>query len=164
MKPLVAHLLDESGVQRAYDLIAVDDGEAAVGRADAIITITPATIPFIRAAWVRPGTHISAVGADMEGKQELETALVAHAKLFADDRAQSASSGEFEIPAKEGILAQEGTIAEIGEVIVGIAPGRTDRSQITVFDTSGIAVQDLAAGKVAYERAVERGMGASIEL
>ena len=134
------------------------------GAADAIITVTPATEPFIEADWVRPGTHLSCVGADMPGKQELASDLVAAARLFCDDRAQSVASGEFEVPAAQGAIAPEDIAAELGEVIAGTAAGRTAEDEITVFDTSGIAVQDLASAKTAYDRAVDAGLGTAVNL
>lgn len=160
----VAKMLAAAGIERSYELVAVADGEAACGRADAIITITPATSPIIKRDWVRPGTHISCVGADMEGKQEIESALDAAARLYVDDRAQSVASGELEVAVKEGAISADDIVAELGEVIVGKATGRTSDEQVTLFDTSGIAVQDLAASKVAYDRAVERGLGTVVEL
>ena len=148
----------------SYSIAATADGEGSAAEADIIVTITPATKPVIDDAWVRPGTHISCVGADMPGKQELDSALVARAALYVDDRVQSVASGELEIPVAEGAIVPEDIKAELGEVIAGKAAGRTDDSQVTVFDTSGIAVQDLAASKIAYDRAVETGLGAVVEL
>lgn len=164
MRTQVADILAAANVQRSYDLVAVADGEQAVGRADVIVTITPATTPIINDAWVRPGTHISCVGADMEGKQEIESALVGRAALYVDDRAQSVASGELEIPVKRGAITPEDIVAELGEVIAGKAEGRTSDDQVTVFDTSGIAVQDLASSKVAFDRAAERGLGTVVTL
>lgn len=157
-------LLDRAGVDRPFSVEAVADGAAAVGAADAVITVTPATSPVVDDAWVRPGTHLSAVGADMEGKQELASALVARARVFVDDRAQSVSSGELEVPVKEGVVTSDDIVAELGEVLAGQVAGRTATDEVTVFDTSGIAVQDLAASKVAYDRAVEAGLGTWVEL
>lgn len=128
------------------------------------MTITPATKPIIPDAWVRPGAHISCVGADMPGKQELASALVARAAVYVDDREQSVASGELEIPVAEGAITPEDIKAELGEVIAGTATGRSDDEQVTVFDTSGIAVQDLSASKIAYDRAVEAGLGTVVEL
>lgn len=164
MRDQVAKMLAAAGIKHSYELVAVADGEAACARADAIITITPATSPIIRRDWVRPGTHISCVGADMEGKQEVESALDAAARLYVDDRAQSVASGELEVAVKEGAISEGDIVAELGEVIAGKAEGRTSDEQITVFDTSGIAVQDLASSKVAYERAIEAGLGVTVEL
>lgn len=164
MEPQVAALLDAAGIQRSYELVAVADGEEACGHADAIITVTPATTPIICAGWVRPGTHLSCVGADMEGKQEVASAIHAAACLFVDDRDQSVASGELEIPVKEGAITAKNIVAELGEVIAGLAEGRTSDEQITLFDTSGIAVQDLASSKVAFDRAAEAGLGAVVSL
>lgn len=147
-----------------YSIEATADGQTAAGEADVIVTITPATTPIIPDAWVRPGTHISCVGADMPGKQELASELIAHAAVYVDDRDQSVSSGELEVPVSEGVITCADIKAELGEVIAGSAPGRVDDAQVTVFDTSGIAVQDLAASNIAYERAVEAGLGQAVEL
>lgn len=157
-------LLAAAGLTSDATIEAVADGEAAVRVADAIVTITPATTPFVQADWVRPGTHLSCVGADMEGKQEVQSALAARARLFCDDRAQSVASGELEVPCKEGVIASADIVAELGEVIVGRAQGRTSDDEVTLFDTSGIAAQDLAASKMAYDRAVELGLGTTVEL
>ena len=159
MRGLVHEMLGAAAVDRDFELVAVGDGEKAARTADAIVTVTPATAPIIKRAWLRPGTHISCVGADMPGKQELESALVASARLFVDDRAQSVAAGELEVPVKEGVISEADIVAELGEVISGRAAGRTSDDEITVFDTSGIAVQDLASSKVAYERAVEADLG-----
>ena len=106
----------------------------------------------------------SGVGADMPGKQELASALVARAAVYVDDREQSVASGELEIPVAEGAITPEDIKAELGEVIAGTATGRSDDEQVTVFDTSGIAVQDLSASKIAYDCAVEAGLGTVVEL
>ena len=159
----VKDLLGKAGIQRDFTVEAVSV-EEAVRRADAIVCVTPATSPVLKAEWVRPGTHISAVGADMECKQELPNELVAQARLFADDRAQSVASGEFEVPVKQGAITPDAIVAELGEVLAGDVCGRTSDQDITIFDTSGIAIQDLAASKVAYDRAVEANGGTWVEL
>lgn len=161
---MVHGFLGQAGADRPFTVEAVADGAAVVGAADAVITVTPSTSPVVDDAWVRPGTHLSAVGADMEGKQELASALVARARVFVDDRAQSVSSGELEVPVKEGVVTSDDIVAELGEVLAGQVAGRTATDEVTVFDTSGIAVQDLAASKVAYDRAVEAGLGTWVEL
>ena len=164
MRDEVEALLAAAGIQRPYELVSVADGEAAAREADAIITITPAMSPIIHDSWVRPGCHLSCVGADMEGKQEVDSKTHDRARLFVDDRAQSVASGELEVPVKQGAITPESIVAELGEVIAGKAQGRTSDEQITIFDTSGIAVQDLASSKVAYERAVEAGLGTTAAL
>ena len=116
-------------------------------------------------SWLIIGAIIGLLArADMPGKQELASALVARAAVYVDDREQSVASGELEIPVAEGAITPEDIKAELGEVIAGAATGRSDDEQVTVFDTSGIAVQDLSASKIAYDRAVEAGLGTVVEL
>lgn len=114
----------------------------ACARADIIVTATPARSPLFEAEWVRPGTHISCMGADGVGKQELPVGLYARAQLFCDLVAQSVVIGEFQHVAA---LIQAGTasLTQIGTVLSGQAPGRLDDQAITIFDSSGIALQDL---------------------
>ena len=153
----VDRLLAACGRKRTAAIEAADCLEAAVRESDVILTATPSYAPLIRADWVRPGTHLSCVGADMAGKEELDAALFARAKAFGDDETQCLSVGECEIPHKSGILA--GLSAEIGAVIAGAAPGRTSAKEITVFDSTGIALQDLASASVIVKKAASRGIG-----
>jgi ornithine cyclodeaminase len=114
----------------------------ACARADIIVTATPAKSPLFEADWIRPGTHISCMGADGVGKQELPTGLYGRAQLFCDLAAQSVVIGEFQHAAA---LIQAGTVTltQIGAVLGGKATGRKDDQAITIFDSSGIALQDL---------------------
>jgi ornithine cyclodeaminase len=116
--------------------------QEACERADIIVTATPAKAPLFEAAWIRPGTHISCMGADGVGKQELPTGLYGRAQLFCDLAAQSVVIGEFQHAAA---LIQAGTVSltQIGTVLSGQAAGRQDDQAITIFDSSGIALQDL---------------------
>lgn len=111
--------------------------QAACEAADVIVTATPARAPLIEAAWVKPGTHVSAMGADQVGKQELPLELLQCAVLFADEPGQSRIIGEFQR------LRADAPVTAIGEVLVGLAPGRRDADEVTVFDSSGLALQDL---------------------
>ncbi len=121
-----------------------DDLEALCRNADIIITTTPAREPLIRSDWIQPGTHITAIGADAPGKQELETALVARADLrIADRLEQSLAHGEFSTAFNAGLIAPEGC-HELGAVLDGTAKGRQNRDEITIADLTGIAVQDIA--------------------
>ena len=114
----------------------------ACARADIIVTATPAKSPLFEAEWVRPGTHISCMGADGVGKQELPVGIYARAQLFCDLVAQSVVIGEFQHAAA---LIQAGSVSltQIGAVLSGQARGRSDDQAITIFDSSGIALQDL---------------------
>jgi ornithine cyclodeaminase len=122
--------------------------EAAVRAADIIVTATTSTAPLFQADWVRPGTHVSSMGSDAPGKQELPPELFAKARLFCDLPSQSARIGEFQHAATELPLTA------IGAVLNGGAPGRETADDITVFDSSGISLQDLCIGKAILDRRI----------
>jgi alanine dehydrogenase len=136
-----------------------DTAEHAVRNADIVITTTPSKAPIVKKEWVRPGTHIIAVGADMEGKQELDAALFAGAKIVVDNRAQCTTRGETQNPLKLEIISQQEIHCEIGEILLGHKPGRMDDNEITIFDTTGMAVQDNVTAAAIYSRALERKLG-----
>ena len=162
MADKVAALLAGCGVKREYTFVSSEDTESAVRGSDVILTATPAREPMIRSAWVQPGTHFSCIGADMSGKQELDTDILRAARVFGDDAGQCFAVGECEIPHREGAL--DALAAEIGDVILGKAAGRVSPSDVTVFDSTGIALQDLASGAVILDRACELGEGIVVEL
>lgn len=122
----------------------------------------PAHEPFLKAEWVQPGTHISCIGADMSGKQEVDSALFAAAKVFGDDTAQCLSAGECEVAYKTGVFS--GAICEIGQVISGAASGRTSDSDVTIFDSTGIALQDIATAASLLQAAQKAGKGKTVTL
>ena len=157
MADKVAALLAGCGVKREYTFVSSEDTESAVRGSDVILTATPAREPMIRNAWVQPSTHFSCIGADMSGKQELDTDILRAARVFGDDAGQCFAVGECEIPHREGAL--DALAAEIGDVILGKAAGRVSPSDVTVFDSTGIALQDLASGAVILDRACELGEG-----
>jgi ornithine cyclodeaminase/alanine dehydrogenase-like protein (mu-crystallin family) len=125
--------------------------EAMARSADVIITMTTARAPQILVDWVRPGTHIAAMGTDTVGKQELDTKLVASARVFVDSRDQAITIGECQHAQAAGLLAGR-HIEEIGRVMSYAAPGRQSDADITVFDSSGVAMQDLYAAQLAVDR------------
>jgi len=141
--------LDASGVT----FLPVDDLAADVGKADVIITITRATSPVIRREWVRPGTHFSCIGADMPGKEEIDPAILRDAVVYADDIDQCVNAGECELAVKGGFITREDIAGQIGEVLLGVKPGRTDPDQITVFDATGLALLDLAVARLVVDEA-----------
>ena len=140
-------------------LSAVDSPELAVRNADIIITTTPGKTPIIKKDWVRPGTHIIAVGADMEGKQELDTALFQQAKIVVDNLEQCIARGEVQNPLRQGIIRRGDIHCEIGEILLGYKPGRVNETEITIFDTTGMAVQDNVTASKIYERALANQLG-----
>lgn len=159
--PAVEQLLSACGGCHAA-ISAATDLESAVKHSDVILTATPAREPFLKAEWVQPGTHISCVGADMSGKQELDSALFSAARVFGDDAAQCLSVGECEIPHKSGLFTQLN--GEIGEIIAGAKPGRESDSDITIFDSTGIALQDIATAAALLHAAATQGKGQTISL
>ncbi len=131
--------------------------------ADVIISITSAHEPLLMKDWVKPGTHIACMGTDTEGKQEIDPALVAAATLFTDEVAQSITLGETQHAIKAGLI-QQSDITAIGEVINKTHPGRTSNDEITLFDGTGVGLQDLAVASVAAELAQACGKAQKIEL
>ena len=150
---LVARLA-QSGVTAAV----APDLEAACRRAEVIVTATPAAEPIVRAAWVQPGCHITAVGADGPGKQELETALVAKADLHvADLRSQCLDHGEFARAHSTGLITTADCI-ELGAVLSGRVAGRRRAKDITIADLTGVATQDIAMARCVLARAKSQGI------
>jgi ornithine cyclodeaminase len=131
--------------------------------ADAIITITSSPVASLMAAHVSPGTHLACMGTDTKGKQEVEPALVARARLFTDEVAQSVSIGEAQHAVAAGLVA-EGDITPLGAVLTGAHPGRGSDKEITLFDGTGVGLQDLAVAAVAVARANERGVGVEVQV
>ncbi len=148
-------------MQRAYGLevTLAQTVAAAVEGQDIVVTTTPSTSPLVRREWVAPGTHINAVGADSPGKQELEPAILKAATIVVDDWAQCKDIGEINVPFARGEIIQEQIYGSLGEIVAGKKPGRTSPQEITVFDATGLAIQDLSLGLEVLRRARERGLG-----
>jgi ornithine cyclodeaminase len=132
-------------------------------QADVIITITSAFEPLMMADWVKPGTHIACMGTDTKGKQEVDPALFTRATVFADEIAQSITIGEAQHAVGKGLIA-ESDITPIGAVINGTHAGRSNAEEITLFDGTGVGLQDLAVASVAAKLARERGLVTPITL
>ena len=137
--------------------------EEAAG-SDIVCTLTPSREPLVRREWVRPGTHINAVGADARGKQELEPAILTDAVVVVDDPRQAIAAGEINVPVSAGLYSVDDVYATLGEIITGSKPGRTDDDMITVFDSTGVAIEDLAVARVIYQKASRIGGYPSMEL
>jgi len=150
----------EAFAKRAREELGLDsvavEVEEAVKAADIIVTITAAREQLFEAGWVRPGTHISAMGADGDGKQELDPQLVATSTLFADVVQQSITVGEYEAAFNAGLIDTH-RITPLGAVLTG-TPGRTSNKQVTIFDSSGMALQDLAICSLALDKAIEHDL------
>jgi ornithine cyclodeaminase len=128
-----------------FDARAAATPQAVCAQADVIITATPSRQPLIQADWLRPGHHVTALGADSPGKQELEATCLARADLLVADRlTQCASFGELRHALDAGVMRAERVHAELGEIVAGRKPGRTRDSQITIVDLTGVGFQDTA--------------------
>jgi alanine dehydrogenase len=141
---------------------ATRTAQEAIAGADVIVTATPSFEPFVQAQWIAPGMHISAFGADTRGKQELEAELMPRSKVVVDYLAQACEIGEIQHAFRQGLIG--GVHAELGEILTGAKPGRESAEEITLFDATGIALQDLAVAGRAYELAIEQGVGTSVVL
>ena len=130
--------------------------------ADVIVTITSSFAPILKASHVKLGTHIACMGTDTKGKQEVEAELLAAATVFTDEVAQAVSIGEAQHAIGRGLLT-EGAIVEIGAVINGDHPGRTSDEEITLFDGTGVGLQDLAVASAAVDLAVAKGLAVEVE-
>lgn len=152
-------ILEEITRKFNVEFEVITDIEKITGDADIIITVTPSRKALIKKEWVKPGTHFSCVGSDMSGKQEIDEALFGMARVFTDDIAQSISVGESEIAIKNGVISKEDIISEIGAVINGEVIGRQSNTDITIYDSTGIALQDLITANYAIDKAVKTDMG-----
>ena len=139
------------------------DRETLCAQADVIITITSAFEPLLQSGWIRPGTHLACMGTDTKGKQEVDAALMPRAQVFTDEVAQSITIGEAQHAIAQGLIAADAVTA-LGRVIIGDHPGRVSDDAITLFDGTGVGLQDLAAASVAMTRARAAGLAGTVML
>jgi len=155
-----AELADELGIP----VEAVAEAREAVQQARAVITTTPAGSPILHWDWLRPGTHVTAMGSDADGKNEVAPAVLANAdRLVVDSRSQCAAMGELHHAIAAGALPSDVQPADLGQVVNGDAPGRQTAEEITVADLTGTGVQDTAIAVHAERRATDLGLGARVQ-
>lgn len=130
-------ILRKEGIKIKYAELEKVSGQ------DVLVTITPSRKPIIKREWIKPGTHINAIGADAAGKQELETAILKQAKIVVDDWMQASHSGEINVPIQKKEINEHDVWGNLGDIVSGKKRGRTDQDEITVFDSTGLAIQDL---------------------
>ena len=159
-RTFAAHHSDELEIM----VEATEDLATALKHSDICVTCTPATQPFLAAEYVQPGTFIAAVGADNETKQELDSTLLARNKVVVDMLDQCATIGELHHAIRAGLVTKADVHAELGEVIAGVKPGRTAANEIVIFDSTGMALQDVIAAAAVYEKATSQGLGRRIDL
>lgn len=132
--------------------------------ADIVCTATPSRSPVVKRAWIHAGTHINAMGADAEGKQELDPAILRDGQVFLDDVEQGSHSGEINVPLHKGDYSIDQVTATLGETIAETKPGRAKADSITIFDSTGLAVQDLALAHAIYLAAEKNNIGTTVDL
>jgi len=125
-----------------------------VQEADIIVTATPSRKPIIKDKWINPGTHINAIGADTAGKQEIESSLLFRSKVVVDDVEQSLRLGELNVPFSAGLITRNKIYSTLGNIVIGQKRGRINEKEITLFDSTGLSFQDLAAHRLLFEKAV----------
>ena len=142
----------------------VDSIEEAVRGADIIATTTSSREPIVKREWISDGAHVNAVGSSIAAARELDSATLAAASLFVDRRESTINeSGDYLFALREGTISDGHIRAEIGEILIGSARGRTSRDEITLFKSLGLAVEDLASAQFLFEKATKLGRGAIVE-
>ena len=145
------------------DLEVVGDVRAAA-KADVLATATTSSAPILDSSMIHEGTHINAIGSNLPSRKELDISILKSAKVIVDSQAQAIEeSGDLE-PFRDGTLSPNSIYAELSEIVGGSKQGRTSDSEITVFKSVGIALQDIATAELLYERALQRGLGTTIQL
>jgi alanine dehydrogenase len=169
IQEVVVSDLDEERVARfieafedQFDVRAGTPGEAA--QCDVLSTVTPVEDPIITREDVGEHTHINAMGADAEGKHEIADEVLLDAMLVIDDHEQCTHSGEINVPYHDGTLTDDDIYGEIGQIVTGKKDGRTEETGISVFDSTGLAIQDVAAARVVYEHADDNDNGYPFDL
>jgi len=136
-----------------------DNVYKCVKEADIVVTTTPARRPIVKSEWIRRGTHINAIGADARGKEELQPALLKRAKIVVDDWQQASHSGEINVPVSRRMITKKDIYATLSEVLIGKKNCRVSRDEITIFDSTGLAIQDIAVANLVYKLACKKGVG-----
>jgi len=154
----------EMSAALGFPVEAAGDLAAAARRSDVVVTCTPSRSPLLLPDEVRPGTFVAGVGADSPDKQELHPGLLARSRVVVDVLAQCAEMGDLHHALAAGVLARGDVHAELAEVVAGRKPGRVAPDETFVFDSTGTALEDVAAAAAVYEKAVARGRGLSVDL
>ncbi len=131
---------------------------------DVLTTTTPSRKPVVKSEWVKEGTHINAIGADAPGKQELEEEILLKAKIVVDDLDQAMHGGEINVAVSKGKIGKENIYATLGEIVAGMKKGRESEEEITIFDSTGLAIQDIAVADLVFRKAREMDVGLEIEI
>jgi len=143
---------------------AVESVKDAVVGADVVVATVPTREPVIKGSWIADGTHLLAVGADAPGKEEFYPDIWSRTKIVVDDWKQASHSGDINVPITQGLISRRNIWAELGEIVAGKKEGRTSEKEVTMFDSTGIAVEDAVTADLVYREAVARGMGLELDI
>jgi ectoine utilization protein EutC len=147
------------------EIVKAEDAETVVRNSEVVVTTTPSQEPYVRAEWLHPGLHITAMGSDTGEKQELYADVLGRADLLVCDlKSQCFRLGELHHGLEEDIISQDDEIIELGELTSGRKPGRRSDEEITICDLTGVGVQDTAIALLAYRKAMEKGLGLQIQV
>lgn len=147
------------------NLEVLSSADEVVGKSDVVVTVTTSPTPVFSGSCLRKGTHLNVIGAFTPETREVDSETVKKASLFVDSYEGALSeAGDLLIPMKEGVISRQDIRAELSEVVTGIMPGRTTEDEITLFKSVGFAIEDAAVARLAYDRALEKGIGTQIEV
>ncbi|MEM3463127.1 MAG: ornithine cyclodeaminase family protein [Candidatus Bathyarchaeia archaeon] len=153
---------EQMGRETGLEVLGSSSAEEVVRRADVLATATPSMTPVVFNKWVNPGLHINSVGGASRGEQEIDTEILKRSKLVVDDFENASTLGGIAKPISSGELSKGDIYAELGEIVAGEKPGRASQDELTVFISSGLAIQDVAIAQAVLERAT--GLGTKIRL
>jgi len=147
------------GIKNEFPELPIEKAEIQVAAGcDIVCTTTPVREFIVKRAWIKPGAHINAIGADAAGKQELDPQILRDAKVVVDDTTQAKHSGEINVAIKRGLFTESDIYSTLGEIVTGAKKGRTG-DEITVFDSTGLAIQDIITARMLFETARREGIG-----
>lgn len=148
-----------------FPIESVKTNEAAVSQADIVVTATSSLTPVIRSDWISAGTHINAIGTHSPGSREIDGATMAAARVFVDRRESALTeSGDYLLAAQEGLVSPDSILAELGDLVGGTKAGRASETEITLFKSLGLAIEDVACAAYLYQKANAANIGTRIEL
>lgn len=156
---VAANLSVELNMELQVEILQASDLGDAIRQSEIVVTCTSSKQPFLKREWLQPGTFVAAVGADNEDKQELDVTVLSDSKLITDLTAQCASIGELHHGIEAGVITKDHVFAELGEVVARKKPGRSTPDEIIVFDSTGMALQDVVSSAIVYEKALENSKG-----
>ena len=148
----------------SFEIEPVRTNEEAVRGADLIVTATSSLEPVINKDWISPGAHVNAIGTHSPNSREIDSATMAAARIFVDRRESALNeSGDYLLAAKEGLVSPESIVAEIGELLTGAKSGRTSATEITLFKSLGLAIEDVVSADHIYNKAQEENTGTWVD-